>query len=97
MARARRDPKWSRHLAVRRLSYGPIFLAPMRKRALARHIIDSQMGIHMKIQSDRYADAGIGENWVSASSAYRFEHDPCLPSQKQVKRGRRRPDLLRGV
>jgi hypothetical protein len=39
----------------------------------------------MKIQSDRYADAGIGENWVSASSAYRFEHDPCLPSHAEKK------------
>jgi hypothetical protein len=43
------------------------------------------VGDPMKIQSDRYADAGIGENWVSASSAYRFEHDPCLPSHAEKK------------
>jgi hypothetical protein len=30
----------------------------------------------------------------SPSSGYRLEHDPRLPSQKHVKRGRRRPDPL---
>ncbi len=30
----------------------------------------------------------------AASSGYRFEHDPRLPSQKKTPRGRRRPDPL---
>jgi hypothetical protein len=33
----------------------------------------------------------------SPSSGYRFEHDPRLPSQKHVKRGRRRPDPLAAI
>src|SRR3974390_3750100 len=33
----------------------------------------------------------------SPSSGYRFEHDPRLPSQKQVKRGRRRPEPLAAI
>ncbi len=33
----------------------------------------------------------------SAATAYRIEADPRLPSQKQKKRGRRRPDLLAGI
>ena len=33
----------------------------------------------------------------SASTAYRIEHDPRLPSQKEDVRGRRRPDPLADV
>ena len=31
---------------------------------------------------------------ISVASAYRIEHDPRLPTQKSVPRGRRRPDPL---
>ncbi len=33
----------------------------------------------------------------SASTAYRLENDPRLPSQRKAKRGRRRPDPLAGT
>lgn len=34
---------------------------------------------------------------LSASTAYRLERDPRLPSQKKATRGRRRPDPLAGI
>ena len=34
---------------------------------------------------------------LSASTAYRLERDPRLPSQKKAPRGRRRPDPLAGI
>ena len=34
---------------------------------------------------------------IATASAYRFEHDPRLPSQKKTPRGRRRPDPLGAV
>src|SRR5215472_11065052 len=98
MAPAKRDPTRSRHLAVRRLRQGPDFLTAMRKRALpGRHITDSQMRIYMKFRQTNTPTQASAKAGFSPSSGYRFEHDPCLPSQKQVKRDRRRPDPLAAI
>jgi hypothetical protein len=45
-------------------------------------------------QTTRVAAARAG---FGTASAYRFERDPRLPTQKKVPRGRRRPDPLAAV
>jgi hypothetical protein len=47
-------------------------------------------------QTETPAVAGAKAGF-STSAAYRFEHDPRLPSQKKRPRGRRRPDPLEAV
>ena len=59
-----------------------------------RHINDCQMGLYMKFRRTDKAPLAAAKAGFSASSAYRIEHDPRMPSQKKVSRERRRPDPL---
>lgn len=62
-----------------------------------RHITDHQMRLYMKFRrTDSPAQAAAKASF-SPSTAYRLEHDPRLPSQKKLPRGRRRPDPLAEV
>jgi hypothetical protein len=62
-----------------------------------RHTTDSQMRLYMKLrQTDTPALSAVKAGF-STSTAYRFEKDPRLPSQKKTPRGSRRPDPLAGV
>jgi len=51
----------------------------------------------MKFRQTNMPTRASAKAGFSPSSGYRFEHDPRLPSQKQVKRGRRRPDPLAAI
>jgi len=51
----------------------------------------------MKFRQTNMPTPASAKAGFSPSSGYRFEHDPRLPSQKQVKRGRRRPDPLAAI
>ena len=51
----------------------------------------------MKFRQTNRPTQASAKAGFSPSSGYRFEHDPRLPSQKQVKRGRRRPDPLAAI
>ena len=51
----------------------------------------------MKFRQTNTPTQASAKAGFSPSSGYRFEHDPCLPSQKQVKRDRRRPDPLAAI
>ena len=51
----------------------------------------------MKFRQTNTPTQASAKAGFSPSSGYRFEHDPRLPSQKQVKRGRRRPDPLAAI
>src|SRR5215468_295014 len=55
------------------------------------------MRIYMKFRQTNTPTQASAKAGFSPSSGYRFEHDPCLPSQKQVKRDRRRPDPLAAI
>ena len=55
------------------------------------------MRIYMKFRQTNMPTPASAKAGFSPSSGYRFEHDPRLPSQKQVKRGRRRPDPLAAI
>ncbi len=51
----------------------------------------------MKFRQTDTPPAAAAKASFSAASAYRFEKDPRLPSQKKVVRGRRRPDPLADI
>lgn len=51
----------------------------------------------MKFRQTDTAPIAAAKSGFSASSAYRIEKDPRLPSQKKALRGRRRPDPLSTV
>jgi hypothetical protein len=71
---------------------------PMRNRSLpGRHITDCQMRLYMSLRQREAASVAAAKAGFSAASAYRVERDPRLPSQKKVRRGRRRPDPLAAV
>jgi len=82
-------------LAVGATQVSACFFTPMRKQSLpGRHITDSQMRIYMKFRQTDTPTLAAAKAGISRPSAYRFEQNPSLPSQKQVQRGRRRPDPL---
>jgi transposase InsO family protein len=53
--------------------------------------------MYMKFRQTDTAPIAAAKSGFSASSAYRIEKDPRLPSQKKAPRGRRRPDPLNSV
>jgi hypothetical protein len=59
-----------------------------------RHINDHQMRLYMKSRLTESKPAAAAQAAISLKTAYRIEHDPRLPSQKSLPRGRRRPDPL---
>jgi hypothetical protein len=71
------------------------FFMPMRDRILpGRHITDRQMRLYMSFRQTETPAVAAAKAGFATSSFYRFEHDPRMPSQKKVPRGRRRPDPL---
>lgn len=53
--------------------------------------------MYMKFRQTDTPMQAAAKAGFSPASGYRVEDDPRLPSQKQVKRGRRRPDPLAAV
>lgn len=51
----------------------------------------------MKFRQTHSTAVAAAKASISVASAYRIEQDPRLPSQKAVRRGRRRPDPLAGI
>ena len=62
-----------------------------------RHINDHQMRLDMKHRLTESVAVAAAKAAISVASAYRIENDRRLPSQKQIPRGRRRPELPEGV
>jgi hypothetical protein len=62
-----------------------------------RHATDHQMRLYMKFRQIDTLPVAAAKASLSASTAYRLERDPRLPSQKKAPRGRRRPDPLAGI
>ncbi|MEO8654667.1 MAG: IS21 family transposase [Ramlibacter sp.] len=52
------------------------------------------MRLYMKFRKTNTAAVSAAKASIGTATAYRIEQDPRLPSQKQVPRGRRRPDPL---
>jgi hypothetical protein len=70
----------------------------MRNRSLpGRHITDCQMRLYMRLRQTETTRVAAARAGFGTASAYRFERDSRLPSQKKVSRGRRRPDPLAAV
>ena len=62
-----------------------------------RHVTDHQMRLFMSNRRKHSSAIAGAKAGFSASTAYRCEKDPRLPSQKKTPRERRRPDPLAGV
>jgi hypothetical protein len=62
-----------------------------------RHTTDSQMRLYMKLRQTDTPVLAAAKAGFSTATAYRFEKDPRLPSQKKAPRGSRRPDPLIGI
>src|ERR1700730_6590349 len=62
-----------------------------------RHVTDRQMRLYMNFRQNHSPVVAVAKAGFSASTAYRFENDLRLPSQKKAPRGRRRPDPLASV
>ena len=62
-----------------------------------RHITDHQMRLYMKFRQTDTPSVAAAKASFSTSTAYRFEKDPRLPSQKKAPRERRRPDPLADI
>jgi hypothetical protein len=62
-----------------------------------RHINDLQTRLYMKFRRDHTAPVAAAKAAFSTTTAYRFEGDPILPSERATKRKRRRPDPLADV
>jgi len=62
-----------------------------------RHITDCQMRLYMRLRQTQTTRVAAARAGFGTASAYRFERDPRLPTQKKVPRGRRRPDPLAAV
>ncbi|WP_416222170.1 IS21 family transposase [Sphaerotilus sp.] len=59
-----------------------------------RHIHDHQMRLFMKLRLSKTLPVAAAQAGISVATAYRFGHDPRLPSDKQTQRERRRADPL---
>ena len=62
-----------------------------------RHVTDNQMRLYMKFRQTEGPRVAAAKASISAATAYRFEQDRRLPSDKATGRGRRRPDPLADV
>jgi hypothetical protein len=61
------------------------------------YINDHQMRLFMSFRNTHNVSVAAAKAGFSPASGYRIEHDPRLPSQKKLPRGRRRPDPLADV
>jgi len=61
------------------------------------HITDRQMRLYMRSRHTDTPEVAAAKAGFSRTSAYRFQADQRLPSQKKAPRGRRRPDPLAHV
>ncbi len=59
-----------------------------------RHITDRQMRTYMSLRITHPTPIAAAKAGFSTATAYRWEADPRLPSQKTTPRTRRRPDPL---
>ena len=62
-----------------------------------RHITDCQMRLYMSMRQSERASVAAAKAGFAASTGYRIDRDPRLPSQKKAPRDRRRPDPLADV
>lgn len=62
-----------------------------------RHVTDHQMRLYMKFRQTDAPPVAAAKASFSGTTAYRFEQDRRLPSQKIVTRDRRRPDPLADI
>jgi hypothetical protein len=62
-----------------------------------RHVTDHQMRLYMKFRQTDAPPVAGAKAAFSGATAYRFEEDPRLPSQKAGTRDRRRPDPLAAI
>ena len=62
-----------------------------------RHVTDCQMRLYMKFRQTDAPPAAAAKAAFSGATAYRFEQDRRLPSQKAKARDRRRPDPLANI
>jgi hypothetical protein len=61
------------------------------------HIHDHQMRLFMKLKLSKTLPAAAAQAGISIATAYRFGHDPRLPSDKKAPRASRRPDPLADI
>jgi transposase InsO family protein len=59
-----------------------------------RHVTDHQMRLYMKFRQTDAPPVAAAKASISSATAYRFEQDRRLPSDKETVRDRRRPDPL---
>ena len=62
-----------------------------------RHVTDRQMRLFMNFRRNHSPAIAGAKAGFSTPTAYRFEQDPRLPTQKKTRRERRRADPLAGV
>src|SRR5271165_5303492 len=62
-----------------------------------RHVTDRQMRLFMILRRNHSPAIAGAKSGFSTATAYRFETDPRLPSQKKARRERRRADPLADV
>jgi hypothetical protein len=70
------------------------FLDLARAFVPGNHIHDHQMRLFMKLKLSKTLPAAAAQAGISVATAYRFGHDPRLPSEKKAPRASRRPDPL---
>jgi hypothetical protein len=73
------------------------FLDLARAFVPGNHIHDHQMRLFMKLKLSKTLPAAAAQAGISVATAYRFGHDPRLPSDKKAPRERRRPDPLADI
>ena len=62
-----------------------------------RHVSDHQMRLYMKFRQTETSPVAAAKAALSGATAYRFEQDGRLPSQRAKTRERRRPDPLAAI
>ena len=62
-----------------------------------RHVSDQQMRLFMTYRQTHSVPAAAAKAGFSPATGYRLQSDPRPPSQKKVRRGRRRADPLDGL
>ena len=62
-----------------------------------RHVTDQQTRLFMTLRKTDTISVAAAKAGMSRATGYRLEADPTLPSQKKVRRGRRRPDPLADI
>ena len=81
----------------RRLGKGSAFSFWRTDSLPGRHVTDRQMRLFMNFRHKHSPAVAGAKAGFSTATAYRFEQDPRLPTQKKPRRERRRVDPLAGV